>query len=46
MIELDHISKTYQRAQGETVHALKEISFRLPSRKAALVHPIEALRHE
>ncbi len=29
MIELDHISKTYQRAQGETVHALKEVSFRI-----------------
>jgi len=29
MIEVDQISKTYQRAGGETVHALKEVSFRI-----------------
>jgi len=29
MIEVDRISKTYQRAGGETVHALKEVSFRI-----------------
>lgn len=29
MIEVDHISKTYQRARGEIVDALKEVSFRI-----------------
>ena len=29
MIEVDRISKTYQRAGGEAVHALKEVSFRI-----------------
>ena len=29
MIEVDQISKTYQRAGGETVHALREVSFRI-----------------
>ena len=27
MIEVDRISKTYQRAKGETVHALKDVCF-------------------
>jgi len=29
MIEVDHISKTYQRAGGVMVQALKEVSFRI-----------------
>jgi putative ABC transport system ATP-binding protein len=29
MIEVDHLSKTYQRAQGEAVRALKDVSFQI-----------------